>query len=87
VQCEVDQVCISEHHCQADAVCVDTCDCSNCGDCDMQDFVDTGSWALYCGGGQAGPASIVCTTPCPAGQGCIPYSPPICWGGQGCISG
>jgi hypothetical protein len=86
VECGTDQICISEHHCTPDAVCVDTCDCSNCGDCDMEEFVSSGAWALYCGGGESGPATVACTKPCPNGGGCIPYSTPICWGGQGCMS-
>ena len=39
-------------------------------------------------GNDDGPATITCNKPCPyAGHGCIPYSPPICWGMEGCMSG
>jgi hypothetical protein len=69
-----------------DPLCVETCDCSNCGTCSMQDFANSGTQVLYCGSGEQSPPTSACTDPCPSGSGCIPYDPPICWGGQGCMS-
>ena len=65
-------------------VCVATCDCSNCGTCDMSQIPSYG--VAYCGNAAGSPATLTCNKPCPAGQGCIPFSTPICWAGQGCIS-
>jgi hypothetical protein len=86
VSCDPGMVCVPAHHCQIDPGCTPTCDCSNCGTCSMQDFVNAGAMVLYCGSGQQAPATMACALPCPSGMGCIPYQPPICWGMQGCMS-
>jgi hypothetical protein len=85
--CPLETSCVPEAHGEPLWACVVTCDCSNCGNCDMDDFVRTGAWTLYCGN-DPGPATMACNKPCPfAGHGCIPYDPPICWGLEGCMSG
>jgi hypothetical protein len=84
VSCPPGQICIPGHHKTTDPMCVDTCDCSNCGNCAMSDFQSYG--VNYCGSPSGAPATVVCNNPCPAGEGCIPYATPICWPGQGCIS-
>lgn len=84
VSCPQGQTCIPGHHDTTDPICVDTCDCSNCGNCAMADFQPYG--VNYCGSPAGAPATVVCNSPCPSGQGCIPFSTPICWPGQGCIS-
>lgn len=87
VTCNAGWSCIPEHHCTIDPTCVPNCDCSNCGTCSMQDFVNAGTQVLYCGSGQSAPATMACTNPCPPGWGgCLPYSPGICWPAQGCMS-
>jgi len=83
IKCAEGKACIPGHHGQTDPLCVDTCDCGNCGNCGAGDIPSFG--VSYCGSTSA-PASVVCTKPCPGGQGCIPFATPICWGGQGCIS-
>jgi hypothetical protein len=83
VTCGPGKACVPAHHCTIDPLCMDTCDCSNCGNCDMGDF--GGSQVKYCGSSNY-PATMACTDPCPSGSGCIPFSQPICWPGQGCMS-
>jgi EGF-like domain len=85
--CGADEACVSEAHCQPLGACVPTCDCNNCGNCGP-DNAD-GRWddmQEYCGNLMSSPATLTCTKPCPAGQGCIPYSPAICWPLEGCFS-
>jgi hypothetical protein len=85
--CSPTEVCVGEHHCTADAVCVPTCDCSNCGNCELDN--SDGRWddmVEHCGNPGSSPATATCALPCPRGHGCIPYSPPICWPMQGCMS-
>jgi hypothetical protein len=84
--CPLETTCVSTVH-GADAwICVVTCDCSNCGNCDMADFAASGAMSLQCGS-DSGPATVTCRKPCPfAGDGCIPYDPPLCWGMEGCLS-
>jgi hypothetical protein len=84
--CGEGQVCVPAHHCQIDPMCLDTCDCSNCGDCDMDDMVAANGAPMYCGGGTTGPATMACNRPCPGGGTCIPYSTPICYYYGGCVS-
>lgn len=84
VTCPDGKTCIPGHHNQTDPLCVDTCDCSNCGNCDVDDIPSYG--VSYCGNVDGSPATVTCTKPCPGGQACIPFSTPICWPGQGCIS-
>jgi len=86
--CPLETSCIQTVHGEDAWICVVTCDCSNCGNCDMQDFVDCGGcWTLYCGS-PGDPPTTLCSKPCPSpGEGCIPYTPPICWPGEGCMSG
>ena len=88
ITCGPNQQCYSEAHCDpGQAGCADTCDCSNCGTCSANDFIQSGAWVLYCGSDAGPPATVACNTPCPNGGGCIPGSPGICWGGEGCMSG
>jgi hypothetical protein len=84
--CPGGQTCVATEHGNPFWQCVPTCDCSNCGTCDMQNFKDTAAWVLYCGSLQTSPATVACTKPCPPGQGCIPYGTPLCWPGEGCMS-
>jgi len=85
--CATGTACVPEAHCQPLGVCVQICDCSNCGNCGADN--SDGKWndyQEYCGTPMASPATTACTTPCPSGHGCLPYSPPICWPNEGCFS-
>jgi hypothetical protein len=79
---------VSEAHGQPLGVCVDTCDCSNCGNC-AYDNAD-GRWndmQEYCGNLKASPATVTCNKPCGGGAGCIYYGAVnICWPLEGCFS-
>ena len=88
--CPVGTACVEEAHEEPLGVCVPTCDCSNCGNCSL----DNGDgrwddWQEQCGvdPNGAGPPTTACNLPCPnAGDGCIPYDPGICWPMEGCFS-
>ncbi|MBI5527314.1 MAG: hypothetical protein HY897_13345 [Deltaproteobacteria bacterium] len=85
--CPLGTSCVTEAHGQPLFSCVVTCDCSNCGNCDMEDFVQSGAMQAQCGSPDESGPTMACRLPCPfAGHGCIPYSPPICWGLEGCMS-
>jgi hypothetical protein len=89
VTCPDGQACVSEAHGEPLGVCVDTCDCSNCGNC-AYDNAD-GRWddmQEYCGNLKQSPATVVCNKPCAgAGSGCIYYGAVnICWPLEGCFS-
>jgi hypothetical protein len=89
VVCPAGQACVSEAHGQPLGVCVDTCDCSNCGNC-AYDNAD-GRWddmQEYCGNLKSSPATMACNKPCQsAGSGCIYYGAVnICWPLEGCFS-
>jgi hypothetical protein len=84
VECEEGKACVPGHHGVTDPLCVPTCDCSNCGNCDAEHF--DGVIQRFCGNSEGSPANTVCNRPCPAGQGCIPFRVPICWSLQGCFS-
>jgi hypothetical protein len=88
--CPAGTVCVPEAHEQPLNVCVPSCDCGNCGNCGADN--SDGRWndeQEYCGAApNTSPATTKCTLPCPsAGDGCIPYDPPICWPIEGCFSG
>jgi hypothetical protein len=84
--CPVGTVCVPEAHQMPLNVCVPTCDCSNCGNCSLADFAASGSMQAFCGSTSSPPAAA-CKLPCPSpGDGCIPYSPAICWPMEGCLS-
>jgi hypothetical protein len=85
--CATGTACVPEAHCQPLGVCVQICDCSNCGNCGPDN--SDGKWndqQEYCGNPNASPATVKCNTPCQNGEGCLPYSPPICWPIEGCFS-
>ncbi len=84
VNCPAGKACVPAHHGVTDPMCVDTCDCSNCGNCAMGDIPSYG--VSHCGNASGSPATVTCNKPCPSGMGCIPFSTPICWPGQGCLS-
>jgi hypothetical protein len=88
VVCPDGQACVSEAHGQALGVCVDTCDCSNCGNCSY-DNAD-GRWddmQEYCGNRGKSPATMACNRPCGGGMGCIYYGAVnVCWPLEGCFS-
>jgi hypothetical protein len=84
VQCAADQACVPEAHCQPLGACVQTCDCSNCPNCGPS--ADWSTWQEYCGASTQGPATMMCNKPCGNGEGCLPYSPGICWPLEGCFS-
>jgi hypothetical protein len=85
--CDTDQACVSEAHCMPLGACVATCDCTNCGNCGPDNSDGRwNDWQEYCGNLNASPATMACTRPCPAGDGCLPYSPAICWPMEGCFS-
>jgi hypothetical protein len=88
VVCPEGQACVSEAHGQPLGVCVDTCDCSNCGNCSY-DNAD-GRWddmQEYCGNLKNSPATMACNRPCGGGMGCIYYGAVnICWPLEGCFS-
>ena len=85
VSCNPGYACVPGAHDQTNPICVATCDCSNCGNCSMADFAASGAMQAYCGSSSY-PPTVACNKPCPAGQGCIPYTPAICWPMEGCIS-
>jgi len=83
--CPVGTVCVPEAHQMPLNICVPTCDCSNCGNCSLADFAG-GVLQAYCGS-KTSPPTAACKLPCPSpGDGCIPYSPAMCWPMQGCLS-
>jgi hypothetical protein len=85
--CPLGTSCVTEAHGEPLFACVVTCDCSNCGNCDMEDFAQSGAMQAQCGNPDGPAPTTACRLPCPyAGHGCIPYSPPICWGLEGCMS-
>ena len=85
--CDAEHVCVPEAHCTPLGVCVPTCDCSNCGNCGPDNSDGRwDDWQEYCGNLNAQPATMACTKPCPNGDGCIPYNPPMCWPMEGCFS-
>lgn len=84
VTCPDGKTCIPGHHGITDPLCVDTCDCSNCGNCDAGDIPSYG--VAYCGNPDGSPATMACNKPCPNNGTCIPFATPICWSGQGCYS-
>ncbi|HEY3356494.1 MAG TPA: hypothetical protein VGQ83_24800 [Polyangia bacterium] len=85
--CDADHACVPEAHCQPLGACVATCDCGNCGNCGPDNSDGRwDDWQEYCGNLMASPATLACTRPCPAGEGCLPYSPAICWPMEGCFS-
>jgi hypothetical protein len=84
--CPVGTVCVPEAHQMPLNICVPTCDCSNCGNCSMADFAASGAMQAYCGS-KTSPPTAACKMPCPLpGDGCIPYSPAMCWPMEGCLS-
>jgi hypothetical protein len=84
--CAIGTTCVPEAHGMALNVCVVTCDCTNCGTCDISMF--TSSEQAVCGATSGNTPTKACNMPCPsAGDGCIPYSPGICWPLEGCFSG
>jgi len=86
--CGADEYCVPEAHCSPLGACVKTCDCSNCPNC-APDNSDGrwDDWQEYCGAApNQSPATMACTRPCGPGEGCIPYSPSICWPMEGCFS-
>jgi hypothetical protein len=86
--CPIGTSCVESAHGQPLGVCVAICDCQNCGNCGPDN--SAGQWndeQQYCGNGTSSPATAACALPCPnAGDGCIPYSPSICWPIEGCFS-
>jgi hypothetical protein len=89
VTCPPGQACVNEAHGQPLGVCVDTCDCSNCSNCDYT--AQDGRWndmQEYCGNLNSQPATMRCNVPCQGGgQGCIYYGAVnICWPLEGCFS-
>lgn len=85
--CDSDHACVPEAHCMVLGTCVAICDCSNCGNCGSDN--SDGRWndmQEYCGNLNSSPATASCTRPCAPGEGCIPYSPQICWPMEGCLS-
>jgi hypothetical protein len=86
--CTIDEYCVPEAHCQALGACVQTCDCSNCPNCGPDNSDGRwNDWQEYCGAApNQSPATMACTRPCPAGTGCLPYNPGICWPMEGCFS-
>jgi hypothetical protein len=89
VVCPAGQACVSTAHGQPLGVCVDTCDCSNCANCDYT--AQDGRWndmQEYCGNLNAQPATQKCNRPCSdQSQGCIYYGAVnICWPLEGCFS-
>lgn len=84
--CPDGTVCITGDHgtTWSIGICMAACDCSNCGNCDPEDFAPSGT--NYCG---ASPGSRVatqsCHAPCPDGGGCIPFGDvSVCWPIEGC---
>jgi len=87
IDCGPDKACVPEAHCQPLGACVDTCDCSNCGNCGPDNSDGRwNDWQEYCGNLNSQPATMRCNKPCPPGEGCLPYSPAICWPMEGCFS-
>ena len=88
VTCPAGKACVSEAHGQPLGVCVDTCDCSNCGNCAYDN--SDGRWddqQEYCGNLEQSPATVTCNRPCKSGLGCIYYGDVnICWPLEGCFS-
>lgn len=86
--CAADEACVPEAHCQPLGACVKTCDCSNCGNCGPDNSDGRwDDWQEYCGAPpNQQPATKACARPCPAGEGCLPYQPAICWPIEGCFS-
>jgi hypothetical protein len=85
--CPVGTTCVETAHEQPLGVCVVTCDCANCGNCGGDNSDGRwNDWQEHCGAASA-PAVTACNLPCPnAGDGCIPYSPGLCWPMEGCFS-
>ncbi len=71
--------CVTEVHCVPSGMCVPTCDCSNCANCGPGS-----AWGTQCQDADGGP--LACNKPCPNGDTCLPYSPGMCWPGEGCYS-
>jgi len=87
IDCGPDGYCVPEAHCMVLGACVARCDCSNCGNCGPSNDGRWDDWQEYCGAEpNQGPATMACNKPCPAGEGCLPYSQPICWPMEGCFS-
>ncbi len=85
--CDADHACVPEAHCAPLGACVPTCDCSNCGNCGPDNTDGRwDDWQEYCGNLKSSPATMACVRPCPQGDGCLPYNPPICWPMEGCFS-
>lgn len=86
--CGADEYCVPEAHCAPLGACVKTCDCSNCPNCSPDNSDGKwNDWQEYCGAApDQSPATMTCTRPCAPGEGCIPYSPSICWPMEGCFS-
>jgi hypothetical protein len=86
--CTVDEYCVAEAHCQPLGACVPRCDCSNCPNCGPDNSDGKwNDWQEYCGAApNQSPATMACNKPCPAGQGCLPYSIQFCWPIEGCFS-
>ncbi|MFO0759630.1 MAG: hypothetical protein U0359_24265 [Byssovorax sp.] len=86
--CQPDQFCVPEAHCQALGACVQICDCSNCPNCGPDNSDGKwDDWQEYCGAAiNTSPATMACNKPCPPGEGCLPYQTQICWPIEGCFS-
>ena len=90
--CPKEQYCMQSTHELEVWACVQSCDCTNCGDCGLGDGCYQGMQA-FCGGCSTGPATVTCKWPCTnGGDGCIPYSDPasgavgLCYPMEGCFS-
>lgn len=90
--CPKEQYCLSSTHEIELWVCVQACDCTNCGDCGLSDGCFQGMQA-FCGSCSTSPATAACKWPCTsAGDGCIPYGDPasgavgLCYPMEGCFS-
>ena len=89
VVCPAGQACVSSAHGEPLGVCVQTCDCSNCPNCDYT--AQDGRWndqQEYCGNLNHSPATMACNVPCTGGgEGCIYYGAVnVCWPLEGCFS-
>ncbi|MBI5535712.1 MAG: hypothetical protein HY898_23475 [Deltaproteobacteria bacterium] len=85
VPCPVGSHCVPEAHGVALYVCVSGCDCQNCANC--EDPANMADWQEYCGNPNSQPATMACTIPCQAGEGCLPWGAnSICWSMEGCFS-
>jgi hypothetical protein len=88
--CAVGTNCVMEAHGQPLGVCVETCDCLNCGNCgpDNSDHRWDDEQEACGNAPNTNPPLGACNMPCTdPGSGCIPYYPnAICWPLEGCFS-